>query len=70
MGLSEYLYHNPQDLSFGQKQRVVLASVLMNEPQVICLDEPTRGLDYILKSQLGQILRELKKKWHHNNYGV
>lgn len=61
LGLSEYRYHNPQDLSFGQKQRVVLASVLMNGPQVICLDEPTRGLDYILKSQLGQILRELKK---------
>lgn len=61
LGLYEYRYHNPQDLSFGQKQRVVLASVLMSEPQVICLDEPTRGLDYILKTQLGTILREIKE---------
>lgn len=62
LGLDEYRHHNPQDLSFGQKQRVVLASVLIREPQVICLDEPTRGLDYIFKSQLANILQGLKKK--------
>lgn len=61
LGLYDYRYSNPQDLSFGQKQRVVLASVLMREPQVLCLDEPTRGLDYILKNQLGAILKEIKK---------
>ena len=51
---------NPRDLSTGQRQRVALASVLVSRPQLLLLDEPTRGLDYVLKRELGNILKELQ----------
>lgn len=59
--LSLYKNYNPRDLSFGQKQLVVLAAVLIHEPPVICLDEPTRGLDYRVKKELGDIFKAIKK---------
>lgn len=51
--------HHPRDLSEGQRLSLVLAIVLTARPPVILLDEPTRGLDYPAKSQLGRILRDL-----------
>lgn len=53
---------NPRDLSSGERQRVALASVLVTKPKLLLLDEPTRGLDYQLKENLGQILLELKNE--------
>ncbi|MDD4239685.1 MAG: energy-coupling factor transporter ATPase [Desulfotomaculaceae bacterium] len=57
------LYHcrqaNPRDLSSGQRQRVALASVMVAGPQLLVLDEPTRGLDYALKARLGNLLQEI-----------
>ncbi len=58
--LSQYAAANPRDLSTGQRQRVALASVLVSRPQLLLLDEPTRGLDYVLKRELGNILKELQ----------
>lgn len=58
--LSHFSSANPRDLSTGQRQRVALASVLISRPQLLLLDEPTRGLDYVLKGQLGIILKELQ----------
>lgn len=58
--LSAYKNSSPRDLSFGQKQLVVLAATLATKPVIICLDEPTRGLDYALRKQLGEILKKLK----------
>ncbi|MDR0782348.1 MAG: ABC transporter ATP-binding protein [Propionibacteriaceae bacterium] len=50
---------HPRDLSEGQKLALALAIQLTANPQVILLDEPTRGLDYPAKSALAQILATL-----------
>jgi len=51
---------HPRDLSEGQRLALVLAVVLTSQPSVICLDEPTRGLDYPGKKALAEILGLLK----------
>ncbi len=50
---------NPRDLSGGQRQRVAIASILVLKPEIILLDEPTRGLESDLKDRLGNILKKL-----------
>ena len=58
LGLTEYADRYPRDLSVGERQRVALASILVAEPQVLLLDEPTRGLDYQQKAALVGFLRQ------------
>lgn len=55
---------HPRDLSEGQRLLLALAIVLGAKPQVVCLDEPTRGLDYPTKTRLGAILRDLADSGH------
>jgi energy-coupling factor transport system ATP-binding protein len=50
---------HPFDLSCGEQQRVALAQVLLTEPGILLLDEPTKGLDSFFKDKLGEILRRL-----------
>jgi len=59
LGLVRHRQTNPRDLSSGERQRVALASVLVAGPQLLVLDEPTRGIDYRLKAGLGKLLREI-----------
>lgn len=58
-GLSDYRNRHPHDLSGGERQRLALAIVLASRPQLLLLDEPTRGLDYGQKLKLIQLLRTL-----------
>jgi len=51
--------HHPRDLSEGQRLGLVLAVQLTPSPTVVLLDEPTRGLDHLVKEELTRLLREL-----------
>ena len=54
------LFSHPYDLSGGEQQRVALAKVLLKTPEILLLDEPTKGMDAQFKSEFAEILRELK----------
>ena len=57
--LDGLLDRHPFDLSGGEQQRTALAKVLLQEPDVLLLDEPTKGVDNDFKITFAQILREL-----------
>jgi energy-coupling factor transport system ATP-binding protein len=62
LGLAEAGGRDPRDLSGGEQQRAALAAILVAGPQVILLDEPTRGLDYAQKEALAGLLLDLKRE--------
>ncbi len=53
---------NPRDLSGGQRQRVAIASIMVLKPEILMLDEPTRGLDIKIKEKLGNILKKINNE--------
>lgn len=57
--LNDLLNRHPYDLSGGEQQRAALAKVLLLEPQILLLDEPTKGLDSEFKQMFGEILQNL-----------
>ena len=50
---------HPYDLSGGEQQRLALAKVLLSDPDIILLDEPTKGIDSFFKIKFAGILRKL-----------
>ena len=57
VGLAGHERRHPRDLSSGERERLALASVLVTEPDLLVLDEPTRGIDPARKAQLAELLR-------------
>ena len=60
-GIEYLLKNHPYDLSGGEQQIVALSKILMLEPEVVLLDEPTKGLDSFFKYKLGSVIKKLKK---------
>ena len=61
-GLYEFRNWPISALSFGQKKRVTIASILVLNPEVIILDEPTAGQDFKHYTEIMEFLRELNQK--------
>ena len=60
--LEELLDRHPYDLSGGEQQRCALAKVLLLEPEILLLDEPTKGLDAEFKQVFAVILKTLQRR--------
>lgn len=58
--IESLLDKHPDDLSGGEIQKVAFAKILLQEPKIILLDEPTKGLDAYLKANLINIIKELR----------
>ncbi len=57
LGLADQFERHPRDLSSGERERLGLATVLATEPELLVLDEPTRGVDPERKRELARLLR-------------
>ena len=60
--ITHLLDSHPYDLSGGEQQRVALAKVLLTNPKLLLLDEPTKGIDCFFKEKLAGILNKLKEQ--------
>ena len=59
VGMSEHRDRAPHHLSFGQRRRVAVATVLAMHPEILVLDEPSSNLDPAARRELAEILRGL-----------
>jgi cobalt/nickel transport system ATP-binding protein len=59
VGMAEYVDRPPHHLSYGQRRRVAVATVLAMQPEILVMDEPTSNLDPASRRELADILRGL-----------
>lgn len=61
-GVQKLLQKHPYDLSGGEQQKCAIAKCLLLKPEILLLDEPTKGIDAFAKNNLIKILSELKRE--------
>lgn len=61
LDIEDILDMHPYDLSGGEQQKAALAKILLLEPKILLLDEPTKALDSFYKEKLGVFLKKLKR---------
>lgn len=61
LGIAPLLSMHPYDLSGGEQQKAALAKMLLLQPKLLLLDEPTKGIDAYAKQTLAAILKQLKQ---------
>lgn len=59
--IEKMLNRHPYDLSGGEKQRAALAMILLKQPQILIMDEPTKGMDVHFKRIFANILKDLNR---------
>lgn len=64
LGLSDFLKQPVRTLSLGQRMRADLAASLLHNPKVLFLDEPTIGLDVLVKEKIREAIKEMNKKYN------
>ena len=60
--IEHFMDSHPYDLSGGEQQRAALSKVLLCNPEILLLDEPTKAIDNSFKEKFAQILKELTDK--------
>lgn len=64
LGLQEFIHSTVRTLSLGQRMRADLAAALLHNPRVLYLDEPTIGLDVVVKDKIRRAIREINETYH------
>ena len=59
VGMSEFIDRPPHHLSFGQRRRVAVATVLAMKPEILVMDEPSSNLDPAARRELAEIITSL-----------
>lgn len=64
LNVSDFINNSVRTLSLGQRMRADLAAALLNNPKVLYLDEPTIGLDLLVKDKMRQAIKDINKQYN------
>lgn len=64
LGLKEFLHQAVRTLSLGQRMRADLAAAWLHDPRILFLDEPTIGLDVLVKEKIRSAIKSMNERYH------